>query len=79
MQTPTYTKPWQCAALPLWVRVGWYGIEHHGQPHRRGELRTTLDPLASAADVSRAIKRAVAAGLLAHDSSARCLYARAGR
>lgn len=68
-----------CRDLPLWVRVAAYGVEHHGQPLEPGELRRALDPYAHPVNVSRAIRRAVAAGLLAHDSSARCLYTRVGR
>lgn len=76
---PAPAHVWECTDLPLWTRVGLYAVEHHGQPLAPGQLRATLDPMAKPSDVSRAITRAVSAGLLAHDSTARCLYTRVGR
>lgn len=77
--TATPRHVWECRDLPLWTRVGLYALEHHGEPLAPGQLRTTLDPTARPKDISRAITRAVNAGLLAHDSNARVLYTRVGR
>lgn len=68
------TRLWLCRDLPLWVRVALYATEHHGVRLAPGELRRVLDPQANPSDLSRAIKRGIIAGLLAHDSSARALY-----
>lgn len=72
-------KVYECRDLPLWVKVAVYAETHHGHRLKRGELRRLLDPHASASSLSRAIRRGIAAGLLAHDSTARCLYTRAER
>ena len=71
---PAPTAMWQCQALPLWVRVGLYAQAHHGVDLAPGELRRALDPHVARPALSRAISRAVAEGLVAHDSTARCLW-----
>jgi hypothetical protein len=65
---------WQCADLSLWVRVAVYALEHHARPLGIGELRRTLDPAATSAALSRAIRRGVSVGLLRPESTARQLY-----
>lgn len=64
---------WQCTALPLWVRVSLYAQHRHGVRHCPGELRLVLG-ITDPNDLSRAIRRGIRAGLLAHDSTARNLY-----
>lgn len=65
---------WENTRLPLWVRVWVYAVAHHGEPLERGHL-TVLFGVKSP-DISRAIRNGIDAGLLAHDSSARALWAR---
>ncbi|WP_235739044.1 hypothetical protein [Nocardioides alcanivorans] len=67
-------KVYECRSLPLWVRVSLYAVEHSGRRLDFGELRRALDPTATPADISRAIRRGIAAELLAHDSTAGCLH-----
>jgi hypothetical protein len=76
---PAPAHVWECTDLPLWTRVTLYALDHHGQPLAPGQLRTELDPTAHPSTISKAISRGVAAGLLAHDSTARCLYSRVGK
>lgn len=75
----TLDAVWRCRDFPLWSRVALYAIDHHGQPLRPGQLRHDLDPQARPKDISRAIARAIAVGLIAHDSTARVLYTRVRR
>lgn len=86
MASPTHarfraapTHVWQCADLSLWVRVAVYALDHHARPLGIGELRRTLDPAATPAAVSRAIKRGVSVGLLRPESTARQLYSAVAR
>lgn len=72
-------QPWECRGAALWVRVWLYARAHHGVALRRGELRGTLDPLATPADISRAITRCKTEGVLTHDSTARALYSLTGK
>ena len=61
--------------IPLWWRVTLYAIDHSGMPLQTRQLRDAVDPLhqTRAAEISRAIKRGVCAGLLEPNSSASML------
>ena len=65
---------WACTGLPLWARVGLFAQAHHGVRLGPGELLAQVDPGGSRSVLSHAIARAIAEGLIAHDSTARCLY-----
>jgi hypothetical protein len=60
--------------LALHIRVGLYAEDHDGQRLERGQLRAAVDPLSRPAEIARAVRRAIRAGLLAPGSTARCLH-----
>jgi len=81
-RTPTRRQPlaevWaRSGACPVWVAVALYAAANadaYGVAKlRAGQLREAVAPHATPDAVSRAIRRAVAAGWLAEGSSAWCL------
>lgn len=61
--------------LPLWWRVVLFSIDHDQMPLMTGQLRDAVDPehLTRSAEISRAIKWAIAARMLEPTSSASML------
>ena len=76
---PTLSEVWsRSGEAPIWVAVALYAAAHAdpatGIAHLRArELREAVAPLATPDAISRAIRRAVAAGWLMPESSAWCL------
>jgi len=68
----TYEHHYDNPHLALWMRVVLYAHDHDDQDLELGQLRSAIDPLnlVRPAEISRAIQRARAAGILTPTSSA---------
>lgn len=72
--TPIYQNP----SIPLWIRVGLYGLLNHGRLLQRGQLVDSVGCGAQDCEVYRGIQRARDRGMLRSDSSAKVLYSTYG-
>lgn len=80
MSDPKFAHHYDNPRLTLWMRVVLYAHDHDGDLLDRGQLRAAIDPQARSAEISRAVRHAVRAGILTCDSSTRRLaIARARR
>lgn len=68
----SFARQYDNPALPLWTRVVLYAVDHHGRELARGELHRAVDPhrLIRTAEISRAIRHGIKAGLLDEASNA---------
>lgn len=68
----TFRHFYSSPRLPLWWRVTLFAADHDGMPLAQGQLRDAVDPgrTTRSAEISRAIKQGVKAGMLAPESNA---------